>query len=76
MISRARVARYWGIAALAGAVILATGIGQTSLGHTILQKAGVAGEPPSYTSLAFTHPGSLPTQLGPKPANIGVSLED
>jgi hypothetical protein len=71
---RPRVVRYGGVTALVAAIILAAGIVQTNLGHTILRKAGVTGGPTGYTSLAFSHPQSLPKQLRPKPANVEVSF--
>lgn len=74
MIGRPSGAGYWGVMALVAAVILSAGIGQTSLGHTILRKAGIAGGPTNYTSLAFAHPQSLPTPLESRPANVDVSF--
>jgi hypothetical protein len=74
MIGRPRGTRYWGAMALVAVAILGAGIGQTSLGHTILRKAGIAGEPTNYTSLAFAHPQALRTQLGSRPANVDVSF--
>ena len=74
MTGRPRVVRYWGLTVLLGAIILTAGIGQTTLGHTILRKAGITGGPTGYTSLAFSHPQSLPEQMGSKSANVEVSF--
>jgi hypothetical protein len=60
--------------AMATVIALLAGIGQTSVGHMILRKAGLFEEPSSYTSLAFRQPQSLPEQLGSKRANVDVSF--
>jgi hypothetical protein len=56
------------------AVLVAAGIGQTSLGHAILRQAGLLKEAASYTSLSFLHPQSLPEQLTSERATIDVSF--
>lgn len=73
-VSHRRVRRRWAVAVLVAFVALAAGLGQTSLGHTILRKAGLFQEPTSYTTLAFLHTQPLPEQLGPKRADVGVSF--
>jgi hypothetical protein len=69
-----RMAIWRGVVALAVAVALAAGMGQTSAGKAILQKTGLFEEPTSYTSLAFLDPQFLIEQLGSKRANVGVSF--
>jgi len=69
-----RAARWRGLVALAGAVVLAAAIGQTAVGHTILQRAGLFEERAGYTSLAFVHPQSLPEQLGSRRAKVALSF--
>ena len=51
---------------LVALIALAAGLAQTSVGNTMLRKAGLVEEPASYTSLAFLHPQSLPEQLKSK----------
>lgn len=69
-----RAARWRGLVALAGAVVLAAAIGQTAVGHTILKRAGLFEEQAGYTSLAFVHPQSLPEQLGHRRAKVALSF--
>jgi hypothetical protein len=51
-------------------VALAAGIGQTRLGHAMLERAGLVKAPASYTSLAFVHPAALPAQLTSEQAAV------
>jgi hypothetical protein len=67
-------ARWRGVVVLAGAVLLAVGLGQTAAGHAILQRAGLFEKPASYTSLAFDRPQSLPEQLGSRRAKVPLSF--
>jgi len=53
---------------------LALALAQTSPGHALLRKAGLYEEPAGYTSLAFTDPQSLPSQLSPVPTRVSVSF--
>lgn len=55
--------RWRGMIALVAVLLLATGIGQTSLGHAILGRAGLFQPPASYTSLAFQDPQPVPGTL-------------
>src|SRR5580658_675899 len=66
--------RWRGLAAFAAVIALAVGVGQTSVGHAVLRKAGLFAEPTGYTSLAFLHPQSLPEQLGSKPTSVSISF--
>jgi hypothetical protein len=66
--------RWWVVFVLVAVVALAVTIGQTSVGHAMLRKAGLLEGSASYTSLAFVHPQSLPEQLGSKPTNVSVSF--
>jgi hypothetical protein len=59
---------------LAALIVLAAGIGQTSVGHAILRETGLYEVPTSYTSLAFLQPQSLPKQLASRRASIFVSF--
>jgi hypothetical protein len=67
-------ARRWGLSALIVAVVVAAGAAQTSFGRAQLQRAGLTEEHPSYTSLAFLDPQSLPEQLTSKRAKVNVSF--
>ena len=69
-----RTMKYWRMIALVVIVILIAGIGQTSLGHSILRKAGLFEAPASYTSLAFLHPQSPADQPGLKRTTVDVSF--
>jgi hypothetical protein len=69
-----RITKWWGVIALAAMAVLAAGIGQSSHGHTILAKAGLAEVPASYTSLAFLQPQSLPNQLTSERESVDVSF--
>ena len=62
------------LAVIVAAAALAVGLAQTSAGHSLLQAAGLYEEPASYTSLAFTHPQSLPTHLSPAPTRVNLSF--
>jgi hypothetical protein len=53
---------------------LALALAQTSPGHALLRKAGLYGGPASYTSLAFSNPGSLPSRLFAVPSRVSVSF--
>ena len=67
-----RTVRWRGILILAAIVVLTISIGQTSPGHSALQKAALIGKPASYTSLAFQRPLSLPEQLSTKQTDIPI----
>ena len=69
-----RAVRWQGVVTLTTAIVLAAGLGQTSLGHAILGRVGLFQEPTSYTSLAFLNPQSLPEKLNSKQATVGVSF--
>ena len=62
------------VAALVAIVVLALGVGQTDLGHAALRKAGLLEDPPSYTSLAFAQPQSLPERLHTRLSIVKVSF--
>ena|ERR1022692_252518 len=59
---------------VAGVVLAATVMAQTSAGHSLLRKAGLFAVPAHYTALAFTHPQSLTSQLGSEHAALSVSF--
>lgn len=63
--------RWRGLITLIAVIALATGMGQTSLGHAILAKVGLF-EEASYTSLAFLRPQTLPKQLSSRQATVVV----
>jgi hypothetical protein len=69
-----RMVRWRGAVTLIAVIALAFGLGQTSLGHAMLGKAGLFKEPTSYTSLAFLHPQPLPPQLRSRKATVVVSF--
>lgn len=69
-----RVSRWQGITILTLAAVLAAGIGQTRVGHVVLQRLGLLGGPAPYTSLAFLHPQSLPGQLPAAGARVDTSF--
>jgi hypothetical protein len=53
---------------------LALALAQTSAGHALLRSAGLYEGPAGYTSLAFTDPQSLPSQLFAVPTRVSVSF--
>jgi hypothetical protein len=69
-----RATRWRGLAGLVGAVVLAAAIGQTAVGHAILQRSGLFEEPANYTSLTFEHPQSLPEQLRYRRTKVALSF--
>jgi hypothetical protein len=69
-----RVSRWWATIALTLALVVAVGIGQTVVGHTVLRKVGLIEEPTGYTSLAFLHPQSLPERLPAERASVATSF--
>lgn len=72
-VSHRRPSWLWAVIIIA-AVILAAGIGQTSAGHVLLEKAGLFEKPAVYTSLAFLHPASLPKHLRSKEETVEVAF--
>jgi hypothetical protein len=67
------MAKGWRALALVVVVAFAVEAAQTSLGHTLLQKAGLV-KTPSYTALSFAAPQLLPTQLPAQNSSVGVSF--
>ena len=59
---------------MVAAVALVAGLAQTSVGHSLLQGAGLYQPPTNYTSLAFANPASLPTQLSRSATRVDVSF--
>jgi hypothetical protein len=49
-------------------------LAQTGSGHTLLRAAGLYEEPASYTELAFSTPGDLPSALAKPSASVKVSF--
>jgi len=66
--------RWWSAIALMVLLLVGAGVAQTGEGHVLLQDAGLVQGPSSYTELAFTDPGSLPSQLTSSSAPINVSF--
>jgi hypothetical protein len=62
------------VVALAAGLMLFAGIGQASIGRSILEKAGLFEQPTSYTSLAFAQPQNLAERLTAKQETIGISF--
>jgi hypothetical protein len=69
-----RPARGLMTAATVAAAGVALALAQTSPGHALLRQAGLYEEPAGYTSLAFTNPPALPSQLSPVPSRVSVSF--
>jgi 4-hydroxy-L-threonine phosphate dehydrogenase PdxA len=69
-----RAPRWQGAVALAVGFVLLAGIGQTSIGHAVLVKAGLFERPANYTSLAFAQPQTLPEQLTSRQNNVDISF--
>ena len=65
---------WWSVLLLVVVVMLSAGLAQTKQGHVLLQDAGLYEAPTTYTELAFTRPGNLPSQLSSSNAPIGVSF--
>ncbi len=68
------MAKVWSWIALVALISLAAGAAQTSPGRSLLQKAGLASAPASYTTLSFAHPQALPARLRSVVAAIHVSF--
>jgi osmotically-inducible protein OsmY len=64
-----------GALVLGAIIVLAAGLGQTSTGHAVLQKAGLFEKPASYTALSFKNPQSLPRQLDSQRTDVRISFE-
>jgi hypothetical protein len=67
------MAKGWRALALVVVVAFAVEMAQTSLGHALLQKAGLV-KAPSYTALSFVQPQLLPTQLPARNSSVRVSF--
>lgn len=59
---------------LVAGIVLTVGIGQTSFGHSMLQKVGLYKQPTGFTSLAFVNPQSLPERLKTNRTVIEISF--
>jgi hypothetical protein len=70
----ASAGRWRGALGIIGIVIIAAMIGQTSIGHTMLQRVGLSAESTGYTSLSFLRPLSLPQSLTARQQEINVSF--
>lgn len=55
--------RQWGIALVVVVVLSIVGFAQTSAGHVVLRRAGLAAPPPSYVALSFASPDQMLTHL-------------
>lgn len=55
-------------------LLLAASIGQSSAGHTLLERAGLLQKPATYTSLAFLDPAGIPQTLKSKRTTIEVAF--
>jgi hypothetical protein len=69
-----RTAKWRGLISLVAVILLAAGIGQTSVGHTVLRQAGLFEEPTGYTSLAFQHPQAPVEQPSSDQTDVAVSF--
>lgn len=69
-----RLAKWHELGAVIALVAATAGIGQTGIGHAALQKVGLLGPPPNYTSLSFLHPQSLPEQVTTARTNVDASF--
>jgi hypothetical protein len=65
---------WWRSTALVAAVTFAIAGAQTPIGHDVLERAGIFAAPSTYTELAFTAPGSLPSQFPSTYAIVRVSF--
>lgn len=63
-----------GLVLLVGLVAACAGLAQTGQGHVLLSDAGLYKQPASYTELAFTTPGDLPSKLPSPNSPISVSF--
>jgi hypothetical protein len=63
----------WGVVALL-ALLVCVGVAQTSVGHTLLQHAGLFEVQPPLTELAFSDPQALPSKLTSEHPSINVSF--
>lgn len=67
------MAKGWRAVALVVVVAFAVEVAQTSLGHSLLQEAGLV-KTPNYTALSFAAPQQLPTQLPARNSSVSVSF--
>lgn len=65
---------HWRPVLLAVIILACVGFAQTSQGHAVLATAGLYEEPATYTELAFTTPGALPSTLPTSNASVKVSF--
>jgi hypothetical protein len=68
------LARFRGLIALIGGVVVLASIFQTNVGRAILRTAGMSQGSPGYTSLSFLEPKSLPEQLKSKRSMVEASF--
>ena len=69
-----RKVRWRGGVILIAVIILAACLAQTSSGHAVLRRAGLLEQPTDYTSLAFSSPQSVPTQVITRKKTVGISF--
>ena len=62
------------LAVFAVVALVCVGMAQTGSGHAVLRTVGLYEEPASYTELAFSTPGALPSTLPKSGASVTVSF--
>jgi hypothetical protein len=65
----------WYLLLLAGVAVVCVGLAQTRPGHAVLGAAGLYEKPATYTELAFSTPGALPSTLSKSGARVNVSFD-
>ena len=71
---RRAVAHWWGSLVIVALVALCAGLAQIGTGHALLRDMGLYEVPPSYTELAFSSSGDLPSQVKSEHARIKVAF--
>jgi hypothetical protein len=64
----------WYLLLLGAVVVACVGLAQTRPGHAALAAAGLYEQPATYTELAFSTPGSLPSTLTKSGSSVKVSF--
>lgn len=66
--------RHWRLLWLTAVLLSAVGLAQTQQGHVLLRNVGLYETPATYTELAFSHPGALPSALAKPSEALTVSF--
>jgi len=65
---------HWPLLLLVAIVLACVGLAQTPQGHLVLRDTGLYETPPTYTELAFSAPGKLPSTLTQPSTSVTVAF--